>query len=470
MKEGSKLNMELNLRTRAWGLYFDENKLVLTGLHNKLNQLTYKHTEILEDYEAVSDEEVQDFIEEFQNRASVKRGDAFMVLPRSQVQIQVAEFPLEAAANLEEVMTYQLGNYFPGNLDELEFFPQIIGRGDQLKVMIVAVQKAFLGHAFSFIRRWNLKLAGLSLSTFALVNGLAKLEPNRFARERTAVFCFSPGHLEVSCINQGKLVSSTLIPLETEADEPIDLAEALEQAFSEARLDPNEIEHFLAAGTDHPEVREHLTEHYGIPFENWEDAEGQPVPDEGLVGTGAAVCSVHDKVNLDLNMLPEKLRRHQKRLPLIIATVVLSIMALVFVYAETTGFLALRKQERELESRYDLYMSRMNEVAAARAKLERLQAELELFTPYQQDNALYKLLESMTMKLPDHTYLTNFQIKQGTRLQIQGESDNAFEVQRLLTTIPYLVDVKEKNAITKRQEKARFIYGATLNLEALRED
>ena len=468
MKEGTK-RLELNLRTRAWGLYFDEERLVLTGLNNKLSQLTYKGTSVLEDFESVSDEEVQDFIEEFQNRTGVKRGDAFMVLPRHRVQVQVAEFPPEAADNLEEVMSYQLGNYFPGNLEELEFFPQIISRGDQLKVMIVAVEKAFLGHAFSFIRRWNLKLAGMSLSTFALANGLAKLEPNRFARERTAVFCYFPGHLEIASVNQGKLVSSTLVQLPGE-DGPLDLIDPLEQAFSEARLDPNEIEHFLIAGHGHEAVTAYLTETVGIPFSHWEDAVGSPIPPEGLVGLGAAVCSVHDKVNLELNMLPEKLRRHQKRLPLILAVVVLSIMALVFAYKETTTYFELREKHAELETRRTQFMARMNEVAAARGKLEQLQTELTVFEPYEQDNTLYKLLESLTMRLPDHTYLTNLQIKQGTRLQIQGESDNAFEVQRILTSIPYLKDVQEKNAITKRQEKARFIYGATLDLEALREE
>jgi len=466
--KGSK-QLELNLRTRAWGLYFDEKRLVLTGLNNKLSQLTYKGTSVLDDFETVSEEEVQDFIEEFQNRTGVKRGDAYMVLPRHRVQIQIAEFPPEAADNIEEVMSYQLGNYFPGNLDELEFFPQIISRGDQLKVMIVAVEKAFLGHAFSFIRRWNLKLAGLSLSTFALVNGLAKLEPNRFARERTAVFCFFPGFMEMVSINQGKLTSSTLIPLPGE-DEALDLIEPLEQAFSEARLDPNEIEHFLIAGIGHERVTAYLTETIGIPFTHWEDAVGTPVPEDGLVGLGAAVCSVHDKVNLELNMLPEKLRRHQKRLPLILAVVALSIMALVFAYTETTAYLELREKRAELEVRKTQFMGRMNEVASARGRLEQLQTERVVFEPYEQDHTLYKLLESLTMRLPDHTYLTNLQIKQGTRLQIQGESDNAFEVQRILTSIPYLKDVQEKNAITKRQEKARFIYGATLDLEALREE
>ena len=87
MNQVKKLSPEINLRTKAWGLCVDQNKLTLTAVHNKLNQLSYKSTEILENYQNLNDEEVQDFIEEFQNRHKVKRGDSFMVLPRSEVEI-----------------------------------------------------------------------------------------------------------------------------------------------------------------------------------------------------------------------------------------------------------------------------------------------------------------------------------------------------------------------------------------------
>ncbi|MDJ0836282.1 MAG: PilN domain-containing protein [Acidobacteriota bacterium] len=474
MKEESKLNLELNLRTRAWGICIEETHLTLTALHNKLNQLSYKDSETLFDYDSVSDEDVQDFIEEFQNRHGVKRGDAFMTIPRSQVQIQVAEFPTEAEENLEEVMSYQLANYFPGALEEMTCFPQIIHKGEQLKVMIVAVRNEVLGHAFGLIRRWNMRLAGLSLSSFALVNGLAKLAPNRFANDRIMVFHFGKGTLETIGINRGKLTSSSLIHYDPEEGIQ-DAVSSLEQAFSEARMDPNEIDHYLASGIPDEDSLLYLKEEIGIPFEEWTDTQDQPVPPEGLTGFGAAVCAVHDKVNLELNMLPEKQRSHRRRLPLILATVAISILALVFVYLEASEYINLSDQETRLQAQYQQYSSRMNEIASARSKLENLQSELADFDRYQQSELLYIMLETLTEQLEDDTYLTNLQIKKGTDLQLQGESDNAFEVQRRLTAIPWLKDVKPSNAITSRKNrdgksKARFIYKAKIDLEALREE
>ena len=472
MNQVKKLSPEINLRTKAWGLCVDQNKLTLTAVHNKLNQLSYKSTEILENYQNLNDEEVQDFIEEFQNRHKVKRGDSFMVLPRSEVEIQVAEFPLEAEENLDEVMEYQLGNYFPGDLSLFAFFGQIIGRADQLKVMIVAVRKEFLGHAFTQIRVWNLRLGGLSLSTFALLNGLIKLNPHAFEKDKTVIFSFDPKGVEVLAINAGRLVSSHFIEVSEDDDVPI--TADLEQAFSEARLDPNEVDHFLFAGSEHPFIQDYLVEELGIPVEDWLDANELAVPAEGLVGFGAAATSINDKPSFDLNMLPENKRTRQKRLPLILATIALSIMGLVFVYSEATNYMALKDKETTLTTRHAQFLNRMNEISKARSELDGMKVELEQFTPFQQDSMLTTILTELTDNMPDDTYLTQLQIKKGNTLQIQGESSNPFEVQRILTKMTFLKNVKPANAITSRksgdgQSKSRFIYKATLVLEGFRE-
>lgn len=468
MSEKKSLNLDLNLRTRAWGLSIEEDAIHLTAVHNKLNQLSYKGTDSLEGYDEAGDEEVQDFIEESQNRYGVKRGDAFMVLPRDKVMIQIAEFPREAEQNLDEVLEWQVGNYFPGGVDHLSFFPQIIARGDQLKVMIVAVPKEFLGHAFGFIRRWNLRMAGISLSTFALVNGLAKLDPKKFADDKTIVFAFTKGFLEIVGINSGKLVSSTLI--EISEDDPAAMDEALNQAFSEARMDPNEIDHYLMAGSPPKHIQGYLEMEIGIPFEEWQDGEGVVVPREGLVGFGTAAGAVHEKVALDLNILPEKQRRTQKRLPLILAAVVFSIAALFFLYSEGSVYMELRAEKARLEARHQGLVTRMNEIARARGARDNIQEELNFYDPYRQDYMILELMRSLTDKMPDGTYLTNLTIKKGNDLQIQGESDKPFEVQRLLTTIPYLKDVKPTNAITRGKEKRRFVYRAVIDLEKYREE
>ena len=470
MTEKAKLGIALNLRTKAWGIHFDGNRLHLSAVFNKLNEIRYQGTETLENYDALEDEEVRDFIEDFQSKYRVKRADAFMVLPRAEVQIQVAEFPAEAADNLEEVMEYQLANYFPGNLDELDFFPQIITKNEQLRVMIVAVKKSLLGHAFGYIRRWNLKLAGLSLDSFALVNGLARTHRVKFLKSKLVFFGFFPKGVEMLALDEGSLVTSYYFEPGADLSRE-ELVHHLEQGFSQARLDPNEIDHYSWYGDYQPELRQRLIEDLGFPLEPWCDTTGKEIAPSGLPALGAAVSAAHDKLEMGLNMLPENQRRRHKRLPLILATVAAAVFILFFIVQEARSYQTMSKTFADLEREHDQLMERMIEVSDARSDYEEKQKEFDLFQRYRAGNLVPKLLFTLSQELPENTYLTNLQIRNGNDLQIQGESDDPFKTQRLLTEIPFLKDVKPGNAITSgrnRDGKKRFMFKATIVLEALR--
>ena len=470
MKKDLNLKFELNLRTRGIGITFDGKRLILTAIHNKLNQIHYMGYEVLEDFESKSDEEILDFFDEFQSVHKVRRADMFMALPRSETMVQIAEFPPEARNNLEEVMTYQLENYFPMDLESWAFFPQIIGQAEQLKVMIVAVKKERLGHIFGFIRRWKLKLSGVTLDSLALINGLAKSRPNRFADNRIAICRSLPEGIELLVSDQGRLVGGTYFPL-ADGEDFEAVAAGLEQGFSLTRLDPNDIDLYLWSGSDFPEVRNYLNEALGFPFQPWEDVNGKVVDEVCLPGLGAAVNAILDKPHLSLNMLPENLRKRQKRLPVILAAILFVVAGLFFVFSEVSEFTELRAEAKSLDREYVQLMDRMNEISSAKSQLEAKQNELSLYSDYQTNNLVIRLIFTLAQQLPDDTYLTHLQIKNGSDVTIQGESEDPFQTQRILTDIPFLKDVQPGNAITSgrnRDGKSRFMYRATLNLEALK--
>lgn len=471
MKGAPKLNVELNLRTRAWGIGFDERNLYLAAIHNKLNQIRYQGHELLEDYESKSDDEIQEFLDDFLRAHGVKRGDTYLTIPRNQVLIHITEFPREAKNNLEEVMEYQLGNFFPGDLDSYQFFPQILGEADQLlKVMIVAVKKEHLGHAFGLIRRWKLKLAGMTLETFALANGLLKSDPKRCAESKIVVFRFFATGLEMIALNSGRLVLSHYLPLSDEED-PHNLIVELERGFSQARIEPNEVNTYLSAGVPRPKLLEFLGNEVGIPFTKWVDSTGREVDPEGLACFGGSVSAVHDNPPLGLNMLPENQRKRHQRVPVILGSVALVLLALFWIVGEFREYRDLREQVGLLQRRHGQVTQRMNEVLAAKSGYEEKVEELEIFRGYRAGNLLIRVLDTMSRDLPDNTYLTNFQIKNGNKLTIQGESDDPFTTQRVLTGMPFLKDVTPGNAITpgrNRDGKKRFMFRAKIVLEALR--
>ncbi len=515
-------NLEINLRSRALGIHFDSQNLHLVGVRNQINQLVYKGWEVLPDFERRSDDDIQDFIEDFQAKCRIKRADAYMLLPRSAVICQIVDFPAEAAENLEEAMEYQLGNYFAIDREEYNFFPQIINRGDQLKVLIIAVKNHTLGHTFGYMRRWAPKLAGLSLDTLGLINGLLRLD-DKFAKGQVMIFRPFPEGLEMIGLRDGNLVLTHFFIVErqpalperdedddsdgadvehpasaqrgddeerdededTEEDDgiaaadpnlgfgPFDqakLVEQIEAGFSVARMEPNEVDLYFWAGSDQEDVRTFLATETAIPFQVLSDSKGEPIDEGAIAGFGGAVCSVHDKNQYTLNMLPERQRKRHKRLPVILAATVGIVALLFLLFSEVKAFQAQQTIKAGLEAKLKKVQQQATDVATARTTLEKKQAEQELYKPFKPRKTLTKLLDALASQLPEDTYITNLTIKENNVLSLQGESDQPFELQKILSNIPFLKEVKSADTITSgrnRDGKRRFSYQATLALEAL---
>ncbi len=510
-------NMEINLRSRALGIHFDAQNLHLVGVRNQINQLAYKGWEVLPDFERRSDDEIQDFLEDFQAKCRIKRADAYMLLPRSAVICQIVDFPAEAADNLDEAMEYQLGNYFAIDREEYNFFPQVISRGDQLKVLITAVKNHTLGHTFGYMRRWSPKLAGLSLDTLGLINGLMRLDNDRYAKGQIMIFRPFPEGLEMIGLRDGNLVLTHYFPVERlapvplvdededadpdraddadgsaaddSADEdedealalplalglgPIDqakLVEQIEAGFSVARMEPNEVDLYFWAGSDQEDVRTFLAEETSIPFQVLTDNKGQHIDEGAIAGFGGAVCAVHDKTQYPLNMLPERQRKRHKRLPVILALAVGIVALLLLVFKEVKVFQSEQATKARLEKKLEQKQRDATDVADARTKLEQKQAELELFKPYKPHKTVTRLLEALANQLPEDTYITGLAIRDNDNISLQGESDQPFELQKILSDIPFLKDVKTSDTITSgrnRDGKRHFSYQATLALEAFK--
>ena len=469
MSERSSKAFEFNLRTRGWSLMIDGPNLALTAVHNKWNQLHFRSYEVLENYESQRPEDISDFLDEFLAKNGVKRGDAMLMLPRSQVTLQMAEFPAEAINSLEEVMEYQVGNYFPGNLDHLTFFPQIVSRGETLRVMIAAVPNEVMGKAFALMREYKLKLAGITISTFALINGLSKSHPAQFNQSQLTLFHAFHDGMEVIHLNNGKLTGSHFISLSPEEDYQ-KLVPRLEEAFSQSRLDPNDIDKYLWSG-DFPPALQSFLRDLGFPEHEWTDATGKTIRPEALAGFGGCVTALHDKLPLGLNLLADNLRKRHKRLPVMLAVVALLALSIFYVFTEVNEYRSLMSERADLKARASELYDRVVVLSEARNNYEAKLNELQLYKRYQTSSLLVKLVGSLAQELPEDTYLTNMTIKDGNELTLQGESEDPFKTQRILDRLPYLKDFKDGNAITpsrRGNDKKRFTYKATIVLEALR--
>lgn len=470
MKSKPDLQMEINLRTKGWGISIQGDRLLLSAVRNRFNRLRFVGHAELANYPQKSDEEIREFIDEFVDEHRLKRGEAFLGLSRREVRVQMVEFPLEAAESLDEVLGYQIENLFPGNYDQYEFFHQILGRFDQLIVMVIAVKKEVMGRVFAEIRRWNLNLAGVALEPCALVNGLSRLAPEQFKETSYAVLHLLPGCIELDLVRDGRLVVTETIDWASDTLER-DLVGGLERAFSAARLDPNDVDRYLLSGSPQGEEAQFLHDQVGIEFDTMEDSLGQSIPPEALMGASLAITGVFDKVALPLNLLPQNLRKRHRHLPLLIAAVLVMMAGSYFLYNEYRDYVRIKKDLEFVLNQSQRLKARVEGLSTVILEHETKQEEVTTYHKFRfSDGMSLKLLSELTQTLPDHTYLTSFSIRDGDQLTIQGESEEPFAVRSKLQSLPFLTNVDTKNAITpgRNPDKKKFTFGAKILLEELK--
>ncbi len=464
------LQMEINLRTKGWGISVHSDRLVLTAIRNRFKQIRLAATAELENLSQKSDDEVREFIDDFIDEHRLKRGEAFLGLPRRQVQLQLVEFPLEAAESLDEVLSYQIENLFPGNYDQFDFFHQILGRYDQLIVLVIAIRKEDMGRIFAEIRRWNLGLAGVALEACAWLNAMARLKGDQFLNQKYALFHFDQDSLELVIIRDGRLVLDEWIEYRDDHLED-DITAGLERAFSSGRVDPNELDLFLLSGAAPDRALDFLRDQVGIQFNTLEDSMGKSIPPSSIYGTGLAITAVYDKVPLQLNLLPQNLRKRHRHLPLLIASFVVFVFMAYFFYGEFRDFKKIKRELAFAKTQSQRLQERVEELSAVQLDFFTKEEQVKTFYKFRHsDGVALKLLYEITQALPDHTYLTSFSVRSGDQLTIQGESEEPFAVRSKLQSLPFLSDVDTKNAITPGRDpsKKKFTFGARIVLEALK--
>ncbi|PIE02351.1 MAG: hypothetical protein CSA81_07515 [Acidobacteria bacterium] len=442
------MNYELNLKTKAWGLAFSGPNLVLTAIGNRFNQFQYKETAVLENYEKLEDQEIQDFIDEFVSRAKVKRADAFLAIPRSEVHPFVSEFPKEAEESLSDTIEYQIEALYPGDPQEIDVFHQIIGREDLLKVQIYCIPKTYIGKVFGLIRKWGLHLAGITVEHLVLVNACSKIYRSQFKKKNLAILHFTPNEIEVLGLKEGHLSGVYYSQLEGELSEE-KLGRTLEAAFSETRLDPYEVDDFILSGSA-TDAHVFLLKKLGIELTELKDTKDNVIPAQSLSGVGLSLTSIHEKVPCNLNILPVKLQKRHHQLPVLIGIVLLLAVAGWYMSREYKDYQALVAELDRYQSRNHKLEEQFQELTQVRNEFEERKEKVEAYKKYiHGDNLVLKVMGILAHELPDHSFLTSFAIRDGYKLTMQIETDDFFEVRNKLQKLPYFTNVDTANAISK---------------------
>ncbi|MCB1052776.1 MAG: hypothetical protein H6510_14000 [Acidobacteria bacterium] len=468
LSKSNQINM--NLRTRGWGLVPEGDHLVLGAVYNRLQGAKFVGHTRIDNWRNLEDEAIATQIEEFLDDHKLKRAEAFLGIPRNQVVIQMADFPAEAEETLDEVVQYQIENIFPGDFEEFDFFNQVIHRGDQLRVMIVAVRKETLGEYYGFIRRFKIQLAGMTLVTLANANGIARILGESFLTSHNVVLDFSGGGLDFLGIREGKIATSHFVPLpETGWQGP--LVQCLEDGLGRTRLAANEVEHYFLIGNPDLEKTAFLSTEIGLPLVIPQDHFQTEIPCEAFSAVGLGLTAVQDNPTFGLNALPANLRKRHRRLPVMIAAVALILLVLWLGVSEVRSYMKLRRELAGVVEVNDKLMVRLQEMGEIKAKHQARQTEVDAYRPFRySDGFLLKLLANLSRELPLHTFLNSLSIKDGQQITINGESEDPYEVRSHLQSLNIFTKVEFSGPVSpsRDKKKKKFTLIATIQLEALR--
>jgi general secretion pathway protein L len=176
------------------------------------------------------------------------------------------------------------------------------------------------------------------------------------------------------------------------------------------------------------------------------------------------MSAVSRLVRPDFNLIPDE-RRMVSTAPGWLSTYLLCFLLVVLIGAlMSRGYFQQRALAGDIDRQIDLMQEEVDEAFKLRDQLAAQQSEWEELTQLMAGRQKVLLvLKDLTERVPDDTYLQTLQI-QGTRVTMQGYSDQASGLLPILLESPYLESVKS-NWVTQAPRmagKERFNFAATI--------
>ncbi len=149
------------------------------------------------------------------------------------------------------------------------------------------------------------------------------------------------------------------------------------------------------------------------------------------------------------NLLPEKYRPRRNRLPKLVQTVLAGLAAALLVAICVLPFALQRSFVQALEHKLETTSRTAKEVEALRRDAEKLLHETRfLLDKKRTEPVLVDILDELTRRIPDHTWLTGLQYRD-RRLLIQGQSPSASELIALIEVSPFFQNTSFVSPVTK---------------------
>jgi Tfp pilus assembly protein PilN len=396
------------------------------------------------------------------------RRDSFYVcLPQEQVIAQEISLPAAAAADLKQVLDYEIERYLPFRREDVSYdYVTTTKRGDKIGVMLFAVPKKGLAPLLAVLQSFGIEVQGVESTVTAMANLL--------------MFCAGDESGTVAAIGGH--------------DNDLELVGVQNQERGWRQVSELRYSYWLPEAKFAEGARRELVQQcvkgaaklyswgagrHALSSTNGDQPSGEDLVVAGnqrlgsgleiahasvLPALGAALRGLHEGP-LDGNVLKTDLKQAQRTGPLIYANAVLIVLLILGLFAWGTTYpvkdeLRLRQLQAENEKLEPAVTALRREEEA----LQKARSEQRFFAALDRRRGeVLRVLDELSKIVPGSAYLSNLRYRSST-VEMQGSAENASGLIPVLERSPVFENVGF-NAPSNRGRDNRETFSLKAELE-----
>jgi len=480
-----------------------------------------------EDREEILLSNIEGFIDE--NKGD--RDNLFLGIPSSKVIFKKLSLPSPTEENLKEVLGFEMDRYTPFNLEDVYFDFKIVKRAEAknvIHVLLMVVKREVVEYYLNLLRRINIKVRGIEITSTALYNVTTKesrdrrngfdkrwifkgsdwLKTRGWGKKLVApwdrflgkggreevptngntrfLINIDDGCCELAMIRDNALVYSRCFNLSQrsrEADTDGGVEEQVNEILSEVETTR------LSLADDNPEISQLIVSGNGVDQSLIDHLREKGNFDAQLLDTLSVKINVEDVrekipslsaaiglalkglkgVALDINFIPRELRPKKKKNWNLICGVTVMVLLLLGVSSYTiTFFVKERFYLSELSERVNALEGRVRGIERMQEEMAEIEVRMESLEKIKVDDiSKLEILKELTQIIPEVMWSTRFSYnerKGKKEIELSGYADAASEIIPILEESELFEDVKFKSSIVKDKRSNKEKFNVTASV------
>ncbi len=394
-------------------------------------------------------EHVNGFI--WKNR--IVSADIFLGIPRELSILRFVDMPLSVKEGLASALNYEMEKYVPFSADEIYFDFQIISEdkeSNSLKVLLVVVRKDIIDPFIDLVNQMGIEASGIEISSTAICNCFSPNLNIIGENNQYAVIYADHGRVELNLLVDGRLhYSKSVIRPENREDFYGLVLEELTLIKRNIGTEEIPLNVLFCDSGENGKIVNRFGEKEDIDIRT-PDFSDMEIPSCSLVPAyGLALKGVSHNLSMDINLLPEKLRKKPSKwghYTMLALSVLIVLLAIAWGGSEVVHQrLYLGRLNREIKR----LAPEVTEFNRMQKRCEELETGINYLTSFRKKSlTVLDVLRELSLRLPESAWIRRLTFSEKD-VNIEGEAESASKLIPALEASPLFCDVVFLSTITK---------------------